>query len=289
MPVQIAVPTDARRDELKHFLRSRRERLSPKDFGFPEGSRRRTPGLRRDEVALLANIGTTTYTFLEQGRDINVSNHVLDRLAAVLRLSAEEKRHLFRLAVGDQPRLAPNPESLSSSLQSTLDYLGPCPSLILNYKFDLVAFNQAAMVVYKYPPDAVEKRYNIMNGLVLDQERQKLWVDLEFYMSNLVAFFRLNYARYTDDPEMLGLVRTLEEKSEDFRRWWSLYELLDGEDLLKPIHLNHTELGELVGHFNLFTIFGYRDLTASVFTPVPGTGTAEKIQKALGSKAVAIK
>jgi PAS domain-containing protein len=280
------VPTDARRDELKHFLRSRRERLSPKDFGFAEGTRRRTPGLRRDEVALLANIGTTTYTFLEQGRDINVSSHVLDRLAAVLRLSSEEKRHLYRLAIGDLPRLAPSPESLSSSLQSTLDYLGPCPSLILNYKFDLMAFNRAAMVVFKYPPDAAEKGYNIMTSLVLDQERQKLWVDLEFYMTNLVAFFRLNYARYTDDPEMLGLVRSLEEKSEDFRRWWSLYELLDVEDLLKPIRLKHSDLGELEGHFNLFTIFGYRDLTASVFTPIPGTGTAEKISRAIASNVV---
>src|SRR5271170_1258298 len=116
------VQNKARREELKQFLRSRRARLSPADFGFPEGPRRRTPGLRRDEVALLANIGTTTYTFLEQGRDINVSAQVIERLSDVLRLTAQEKRHLYQLAIGDLPKPAKGTERVSNSLRSVLDY-----------------------------------------------------------------------------------------------------------------------------------------------------------------------
>jgi len=271
-----------RREELKQFLRSRRARLSPADFGFPEGPRRRTPGLRRDEVALLANIGTTTYTFLEQGRDINVSPQVVYRLAEVLRLSPQEKRHLYQLAIGNVPRLAAGSTDISESLKIMLDYLMPCPANVLNYRFDLVAHNRASQIVFKYPSDAVAQRFNILEQLVLDDERQKLFTDVDLYMRNLMAYFRLTYAHYSDDESLVKLVHNLESKSEKFRRWWSEYYVLNTEDLMTPVQLKHAELGDLVGHFNVFTVFGHGDLTLSVLTPEPGTNTAEKIRKALG-------
>jgi hypothetical protein len=270
-----------RREELKQFLRSRRARLSPADFGFPEGPRRRTPGLRRDEVALLANIGTTTYTFLEQGRDINVSSQVVDRLADVLRLSPQEKRHLYQLAIGDLPKLAQGSATISESLQSVLEYVLPCPANIINYRFDLVAHNRASQLVFNYPTDAVAKHFNILEQLVIDSERQKLFEDMEIYMRNLMAYFRLTYAHYADDESLVQLVHDLEAKSETFRRWWSEYYVMSTDDLVQPVRLNHAEMGELVGHFNVFTVFGHRDLTLSVFTPMAGTDTAEKIRKAL--------
>jgi hypothetical protein len=271
----------ARREELKQFLRSRRARLSPTDFGFPEGPRRRTPGLRRDEVALLANIGTTTYTFLEQGRDINVSPQVIYRLADVLRLSPQEKRHLYGLAIGNVPRLSPNSADISESLKVMLDYLLPCPANVLNYRFDLIAHNRASQIVFNYPSDAVAQRFNILEQLVLDEERQKLFTDVDLYMRNLMAYFRLTYAHYSDDESLVKLVQNLESKSEKFRHWWSEYNVLNTEDLMTPVRLNHAELGELHGHFNVFTVFGHGDLTLSVLTPEPGTNTAEKIRKAL--------
>jgi MmyB-like transcription regulator ligand binding domain/Helix-turn-helix domain len=279
----------ARREELKQFLRSRRARLSPADFGFPEGPRRRTPGLRRDEVALLANIGTTTYTFLEQGRDINVSPQVVYRLAEVLRLSPQEKRHLYELAIGNAPRPAPGSTDISDSLKIMLDYLLPCPANVLNYRFDLVAHNRASQIVFKYPSDAVEQRFNILEQLVMDEERQKLFVDVDLYMRNLMAYFRLTYAHYSDDESLVKLVEKLESKSESFRRWWSEYYVLSTEDLMEPVRLNHAEMGELFGRFNVFNIFGHGDLTLSVLTPEPGTNTADKIRKALSETASAKK
>jgi hypothetical protein len=276
------VSNKARREELKQFLRSRRARLSPTDFGFPIGTRRRTPGLRRDEVALLASMGTTTYTFLEQGRDINVSAAVVERLADVLRLTPLEKRHLYELAIGDLPKPPPTTEVISESLYRMLDFLLPCPVTIFNYRFDLIAFNRATELVFKYPPHAVEQHYNILEQLCLSPQRQKLFTNLPLYMRNLISYFRLTYARNSDDDSLVQLVHNLEEKSELFRLYWSEYHVLESDEVNKPLHLDHSDLGKLAGTFNLFKVFGYRDLTLSVLTPLPGTDTLEKIKRALG-------
>jgi hypothetical protein len=275
------VSNKTRREELKQFLRSRRARLSPSDFGFPTGTRRRTPGLRRDEVALLASMGTTTYTFLEQGRDINVSAPVVERLAQVLRLTPVEKRHLYELAIGDLPKLTGDNQAITELMQQMLNFLLPCPANLFNYRFDLLAFNRAAEMVFLYPHDAIAQRYNLLELLFLSPERQKLYVNLPLFMRNLIACFRLNYARYSDDDLLVEMVHDLEEKSPCFRKFWSEYYVLESEDVAKTLQLNHPALGKLEGNFNLFNVFGYGDLTLAVFTPAVGTDSLEKIKGAL--------
>jgi hypothetical protein len=274
------VTGSARREELKNFLRSRRERLSPSEFGFAEGTRRRTPGLRRDEVALLANIGTTTYTFLEQGRDINVSSSVLERLSDVLRLSPQEKHHLFSLAIGDLPDPALQSVPLSLHLENLLHYLNPCAAVVLNHRFDLIAFNRSAKLLFMYSDDALG-HWNVLEKDLLDGVQGGLFVNYETYLRSLVANFRISFARYADDPEMIALQKRLEGKSELFRKLWSEYRVLSGEDLVEPLRLMHPKLGELEGQFNIFSVFGYRDYTLNVFTPTNNSDSAKKIEQAL--------
>jgi transcriptional regulator with XRE-family HTH domain len=134
---------DGRRGELAAFLRARRSRISPTDVGLPPGSRRRTPGLRREEVAQLAGIGVTWYTWLEQGRPIRASVQVLDAVARTLRLDQAEIEHLYRLAdVPGAPVEAPVAE-VPPALHEILRSLEPLPAMLLNARFDKLASNQA--------------------------------------------------------------------------------------------------------------------------------------------------
>jgi transcriptional regulator with XRE-family HTH domain len=138
-----------RNPDLSEFLRSRRARLSPADVGLSVGPRRRTPGLRREEVAQLSGIGVTWYTWLEQGRPINASQQVLDAVARTLRLDATEREHLYHLA-GAPLQLGPQalPQQVPPELQTVLDALDPLPAVVYNSRFDILAFNQAHEAVF---------------------------------------------------------------------------------------------------------------------------------------------
>src|SRR5690349_24307024 len=129
-----------RRRELASFLRSRRERISPEQVGLPAGGRRRTPGLRREEVAQLAGVGVTWYTWLEQGRDINASEQVLQAIARTLRLDPHEHTHLFRLAGAPEPEREKDCLVITPSLALMLEKLEPYPVTIRNARYDLLAY-----------------------------------------------------------------------------------------------------------------------------------------------------
>src|ERR1700728_2823820 len=143
-----ADPAACRR-EAGGFLRSRRERLTPPDVGLPKGFRRRTPGLRREEVAMLAGVGTTWYTWLEQGRDVRPSGEVLSALAGALRLDPTERRHL--LVLYDRPTPDPRPagaERVDEPLRRMLDSLTGQPAFVFGRRWDVLAWNRAAEVIY---------------------------------------------------------------------------------------------------------------------------------------------
>src|SRR5580704_3809242 len=134
--------TALRRHELAAFLRSRRERIAPEDAGLPSGHRRRTAGLRREEVAQLSGVGVTWYTWLEQGRPINASTQVLAAVARTLKLDQPEREHLYRLA--EVPEAAPPPEAdepVAAEIQTILDGLTTLPASVVNERFDLLAWN----------------------------------------------------------------------------------------------------------------------------------------------------
>ena len=137
------------RTELANFLRIRRSQLSPAEMGLPRTARRKTPGLRREEVAQLAGVGVTWYTWLEQGRDIHVSTQVLDSLAQTFRLTPAEKAHLFLLAGQASPaQPIPPKEHVSPFLHQFLEHLGTSPAYITGRRWDVLAWNLAACQVF---------------------------------------------------------------------------------------------------------------------------------------------
>ncbi|MEU8224059.1 helix-turn-helix transcriptional regulator [Kribbella sp. NPDC048915] len=246
----------ARRRELGVFLRSRRERIRPDEVGFAPGGRRRTPGLRREEVALLAGVGVTWYTWLEQGRDINVSAQVLDAIATALKFDRLERSHLFRLA---GLRVGPTQGACSAlppSVQRTLDALTPYPAVVLNERYDILAFNAAyCRVVLDLEQVPIEERNMLWLNFVCDQWRCN-FLDGQSTKHQLVAAFRTASADHLGDSLWQELIRGLLSSSPEFAELWERYDVaqpsirtkmieVDGYGLLKiePLNLWLSQLG----------------------------------------------
>ncbi|MBO0788235.1 MAG: helix-turn-helix domain-containing protein [Actinobacteria bacterium] len=225
-----------RRAELAAFLRSRRERVTPEQAGLPPGRRRRTPGLRREEVAQLAGVGVTWYTWLEQGRPINASVQVLTAIARTLLLDQAERDHLFRLA--DQPGAgADGPgascEQLTPEVQGILDALVPLPASIQNERFDLLAWNRAYQVVW---PSVTDSRPGDRNTLWLNFTHADCchpYVNREEQLATLVAQFRGAYGRHVGEPAWTGFVRRLQAASPRFAQLWDEHDVASPGTYLK--------------------------------------------------------
>jgi transcriptional regulator with XRE-family HTH domain len=258
--------TDRRRTELADFLRSRRERITPDDVGLPSGGRRRTPGLRREEVALLAGVGVTWYTWLEQGRPINVSVQVLESIARTLRMDAQERWHLFELAgVTLVPTSSERPQP-PVQVQGILDQLDPFPAVVLSDRYDILGYNRA---------------YNWMAGDLdaLDPgERNQLWL---FFTSphwkgmclrreegagHLVASMRMAMTQHLDDPLWQSLVARLREASSEFDTIWRRHDVVDQimpakdfRSLVGELHLEATRLTIGRDGLNRMMVYSPRD------------------------------
>ncbi|MDT8893057.1 helix-turn-helix transcriptional regulator [Halomonas sp. I1] len=208
------------RPELSDFLKSRRERLSPETLGLPRGSRRRTPGLRREEVAALAGVGVTWYTWLEQGRDIGVSTGFLDSLARVLRLDAAERRHLYLLVHQRPPTESKRTWcSMPDLAQRLLDDLSHRPAYVLNLRWDVLAWNAAADRVFAFSAQPLERR-NLLWMLFVDDATRRLFDAWEQQAPRLVSSFRQDYASAPEDSDIEQLVQELEDVAPDFKTWW---------------------------------------------------------------------
>jgi hypothetical protein len=208
------------KNELSEFLVRHRKKLTPADVGLPSSSRRRTPGLRREEVAALASVGLTWYTWFEQGRNIQVSEKFLLSVAHALKLDDAECSHLFLLA----HKRPPPPEahqwaSVTPLIQQLLDDLTTRPAYVLNLRWDVIAWNAAADDLFFFGAREREER-NFLRIVFADPNmRQRLPIWRED-APKLLAQFRYNVAVAPDDPAVLNLIADLKELSADFRRWW---------------------------------------------------------------------
>lgn len=220
------------RDELATFLRNRRERTRPEDVGLPAGYRRRTPGLRREEVAALAGVGVTWYTWLEQGRSIGVSSTFLDNLARVFKLDAAERRHLFLLAHERSPAEPGQTWCTIPPLVVRLMHdLAPHAAFVLNLRWDVLAFNQAADQLFKFAQHPPAKR-NLLWLLFTDPTLRELLADWEQQVPRMLASFRRDFARATKEADIRELVETLRRISPEFQTLWSQHDVhapCDGE------------------------------------------------------------
>lgn len=219
MPVYPGIDATTRA-ELGKFLKSRRARLSPVSVGLPDGPRRRTPGLRREEVAELAGVGLTWYTWLEQGRDIRVSDQVLDAIARALRSEPAERAYLFRLAGRTLADATPAAASISPRLQRILDAWDPLPAHVTGRRRDVLAWNHASDAVYGWSQLPDDDR-NILWFAFMVPSTRKLFVDWEREVTLSIAAFRAEAGRDLSHPYYKDLVDELLANSPDFARLWA--------------------------------------------------------------------
>ena len=215
----------ARRDELAAFLRARRERVTPADVGLPPGPRRRTPGLRREEVAQLAGVGVTWYTWLEQGRPINASVQVLDAIARVLRLGGSERWHLYRLAEVPGVPSPPSNENVPSEVIAVLDALDPSPACVYNGKYDLLACNEAYAALFPYLAEATGIRRNALWQMYAGPKPAPV-TDLDVCTS-MIATLRANYANHVGEPAWVELIDLLCAANPEFARLWAEHPIAE--------------------------------------------------------------
>ena len=220
------------------------ERLAPEDVGLAAGARRRTPGLRREEVALLAGMGASWYTSLEQGRDVHPSEQVLESLARTLRLTADERRYLFTLALRHEPtEAAPYDEELSPALLRLVESLDPHPAYIMGRRWDLLAWNRAAALVFSVDAPMPPHSRNMMWRIFTNPRLRAQNPDWERVARYTVAQFRADYARYPGDPRFAALIADLHRACPEFSRWWSQHDVSGRPDCHK--HMRHATLGAL--------------------------------------------
>jgi transcriptional regulator with XRE-family HTH domain len=221
------IDTDTeQRAELANFLRTKRSQLSPVEVGLPRMARRKTAGLRREEVAQLAGVGVTWYTWLEQGRNINVSTQVLDSLAQTFKLTETEKAHLFLLA-GQAPPLQGvlSREQVSPFWQRLLEQMGNNPAYIMGRRWDVLAWNRAACLILGDFGAMAEEERNIMRIVFTNDEFRKRTTNWERMARRMVAQFRAGSGQYHNDAGFNNLANELQEKSTEFALWWSKHEV----------------------------------------------------------------
>ena len=231
-----------RRRVLAEFLRTRRERVRPEDAGIPAGPRRRTPGLRREEVALLSGVSVTWYTWLEQARDITVSRQVLHSLARVLRLSPAETRHLFALAGRSLPRPATE-RTGGPAWQRLVDALQPHPAYLLAPNWDLLAWNRSEAGLIGDPDRGGLFERNLLRLVFTHRRIRTLLVDWPGQARALLEQYRAGADRHTGDPGFADLTAELCERSEEFRRWWGTHDVAEFHSARRAF--DHPRLGRL--------------------------------------------
>ncbi|WP_447878094.1 helix-turn-helix transcriptional regulator [Serratia fonticola] len=213
------------RQELADFLRMKREKLSPQAVGLPSGTRRRTPGLRREEVAALAGVGLTWYTWLEQGREINASVEFLEDLARVLKLDATERYHLFLLAHQRPPVVAGHQWcQVTPLVRRLLDDLTLRPAYVMNLSWDIIAWNPAADRLFTIAERQPQQR-NMLWMLFADPELNQRLMEWQEQAPQILASFRRDYARAPQDATMLQRIQALSDVSPQFRQLWQQHDI----------------------------------------------------------------
>jgi transcriptional regulator with XRE-family HTH domain len=270
----------ARRRAVGALLCSRRAHQTPDEFGLNAGVRRRTPGLRREEVAQLAGVGTTWYTWLEQGRRVRASNDVLCALADALRLDRAGRQYLFQLTErqtteGDPPH---RPE-VTQALQRMLHTLTDQPAYILGRRWDVLCWNRPAEIVFgDYSKLAGDER-NSLYMLFGNPEHRQMLLDWHDLAQIAVGMFRAENARHAGDPEYGRLVETLMTRSREFRLLWMKQAVSGYTSIRKRIH--HPAAGRMDFEYNSFTADDQSGAKLVVYTPLAAERTQGKMKELL--------
>lgn len=267
------------RRELGEFLRARRAALDPEHVGLPADRRRRTPGLRREEVALLAGLSVTWYTWLEQGRRINASRDVLRAVARALQLDDAGCDYLLGLADPGpqtaQERPLVTPSDVPTALKRLIDRLDPAPAYVLGPHWEFAAWNAAEERLY--PPlaslDGIER--SLMWVLFADPFTRELIVDWDLHARQALAEFRAATGVVRNGPVMSELVERLSKVSDEFAEWWAEYDVSMPESRLR--RFRHPDAGVLTFEYQLLVPAEWPELRVVTQLPVPGDDSAERL------------
>lgn len=270
---------EQRRGDLADFLRTRRMRLSPEQVGLIRGGRRRTPGLRREEVAQLAHVGVSWYTLLEQGRALHPSREVLQSIADALHLTSDERHHLFALADQQPPIETPvSNEQVSPALRRMLDALTPLPAYVIGRRWDFLAWNttaeQVLLLSQSVPPYESNAVWRMFANPLSQQLCHPNW---EQVAQKVLAEFRAESVRYADEAWFKRLIADVQRVSPQFRAWWPRHEVRGRADARKDIE--HPLVGCLRFEQTTLQVPTQPELKIMICTPLPETDTLEKLQQ----------
>ncbi|GGF98538.1 helix-turn-helix transcriptional regulator [Paenibacillus aceti] len=267
---------------LSEFLKYSRAKISPESVGFAHGTRRRTPGLRREEVAQLAGVSATWYTWLEQGRDIQVSASVLDCVATALKLTGDERKYLFALAMGPvSPAARPKDTfaEISPALIKIIQELRYCPAIINDRHYNIVAWNAAASQVFVNFDQIPFEQRNMISLLFTRKELRRLAVNWEDFVSGFLAIFRAYYGQYVEDEWYEQFINEMNEAAPEFNTLWQQSKVSTAPEVL--IEFRHAKAGKMLFHLTSFQVQGETDLRCSIYTPAPESNTENKLRRLL--------
>lgn len=263
-----------RREQLRDFLRTRRARLAPGDVGVVTYGQRRTPGLRREEVAALAGVGVSWYTWLEQGRDIKVSAEVLDAVGRALRLDTAEHAHLFILA-GLNPPLGQHDSSsrVSAELRRLVDTWSPRPAILRDRYWNLLAINDGTRAVYGYD----DADHNCLISFFTNTRYRSMHTEWAATAPSVVAAFRAGAARFPGDPGFAQVVDRLSALSPEFTDLWARHDVAAPRQAVKAVR--HPEVGELLFDTTTLAVIDHPDWYLEFYNPRPGTDSEARLTR----------
>ncbi|MEV7189740.1 helix-turn-helix transcriptional regulator [Kitasatospora sp. NPDC093102] len=272
-------PQSGDNGELREFLRTRRARLTPAEAGLaPSATVRRVPGLRREEVAQLAGVSVDYYVRLERGRQSNVSEAVLDSLARALRLTDDEREHLYALARPSRthrPRPL-TPQRVRPAVYRILDTLTEVPALVIGRRTDVLAANQLARALYVDFEALPRRERNMARFTFLDPRARSLYADWQAVGRAAVAALHLSAGRHPHDPQLAELVSELSLRDTDFRRWWAEHDVRRRTYGAK--HFHHPVVGDLRLDYEALAVTGDDEQTLGIYTAEPESPSADALR-----------
>jgi transcriptional regulator with XRE-family HTH domain len=268
---------------LSAFLKAQRAKITPQSVGLSPGTRRRTPGLRREEVAHLAGVSSTWYTWLEQGRDIKVSTSVLESIATALQLTIDERKYLYALALESSSNVSLREEErprISPSLDRILRELRSCPTIISDRRCHIVGWNAAASHVFLDFEQIPYEQRNLIRLLFTRKELQRLAVNWEHFVSGFLAIFRAYYGQYVEDEWYEAFLQEMTTLHPDFDRLWKQSQVSSAPEVV--LEFRHAKAGKMLFHLTSLQVQGSTDLRCSIYTPDPNSSTETKLQQLMG-------
>jgi transcriptional regulator with XRE-family HTH domain len=267
-----------KRIELGEFLRTRRAKISPHQAGLtPAPTVRRVPGLRREEVAQLAGVSVDYYVRLERGRNVNVSEAVLDAIARTLQLTSDERSYLFTVArpARTRPRPLP-PQRVRPGLYRILETLTEAPALVIGRRTDILATNRLARALYTDFDALPRRERNVTRFTFLDENARTLYDDWEGIARTSVAALHLYAGQHPHDPQLAELIGELSLRDPDFRTWWADHDIQRRTYGTKRFH--HPLVGDLTLDYEALDVAGDPDQTLGIYTAEPGSPSAQALR-----------